>query len=325
MPQMKSGFSHFDDCRRENFCASVLLLAMEADEETKRLVVDAVCRELGIHEPVTVVAMGREARLATSASDGSRVRTDIWLQLRDSKRHFHVLVELKTHDRWHVNAIADQVRQQAARKKLARSRHEIGGCVLLAPSHLCARVRQSSSPVPTLEWSALLSGMKRIAKPSSVTEYAIKHLEKYVERPIGIENRTLADFETASTTVGCLRAFLRACIADIGGKETAKFYITDNSEPIRRGGWAHFGISVVFKFEKVEYRLGIYKYVEAPPGEEESLEHPWLEALHNGTHDLVEYLPFNPQSLAPGELDKFRVSFREAWESRKGSSGVGKK
>lgn len=312
---MNSGFSHFDNCHRENFCASVLLLAMEGDEETKRVVANAVCRELGIHEPVTVVAMGREARLATSPDEDTYVRGDIWLKLLDSTGYFHVLIELKTHDRWPVDKIADQVRQQAARETLARSRHPIRGCVLLAPSYLCARVRRLPSPVPTLAWSTLLTEIQRKATRSRIIEYAMTHLERYVERPIGIENRTLSDFETATTTVGCLRAFLLACIADIGGKEK-DFYISDNGEPGRRKGWAYFGFSVVFKLDNVRYRLGIYKYVEAPPGEDEG-QKTWLEALINETHEPVVCLPFDPRSLAPDELEKIRTGFCDAWAARK--------
>jgi len=33
--QVKSGFAHFDGSHRENFCAAVLLLAMEVDDAVK--------------------------------------------------------------------------------------------------------------------------------------------------------------------------------------------------------------------------------------------------------------------------------------------------
>lgn len=39
---MKSGFAHFDGSHRENFCAAVLLLAMEVDETVKVAIADVV-------------------------------------------------------------------------------------------------------------------------------------------------------------------------------------------------------------------------------------------------------------------------------------------
>lgn len=45
---MRTGFGHFDNSHRENFCAAVLLLAMEVDDAVKDLVAGLVRSQLDI-------------------------------------------------------------------------------------------------------------------------------------------------------------------------------------------------------------------------------------------------------------------------------------
>lgn len=58
--RVKSGFAHFDGSHRENFCAAVLLLAMEVDPSVALLVSQTVCARLGIRGEPNLLAFGRE-------------------------------------------------------------------------------------------------------------------------------------------------------------------------------------------------------------------------------------------------------------------------
>ncbi len=149
---MKSGFGHFDDSHGENFCAAVLLLAMEVEDAVRALVAGAVCRALGVdEEPIELLSFGREARLATPDDEEGYARVDIWLLFRGPSGDFYAFVEVKTQDRWDSQHVADQV---------VRSGHAIRGSVLLAPDRICDRVRRIRT-IPTIPWSTLLGEIRR--------------------------------------------------------------------------------------------------------------------------------------------------------------------
>ncbi len=77
------------------------------------------------------------------------------------------------------------------------------------------------------------------------------------------------------------------------------------------------GFSVYFRLGGARYRLGIYKYVEAPPGEHDSLQTAWLEAYADGSQEPIVFLPFNPSTLAPTALEALRTEFSEEWARRR--------
>lgn len=310
---MKSGFAHFDDSHRENFCAGVLLLTMEVEDRVKDVIAQTVLSRLGIAaDDCDLVAFGREARLAAK-DDEAYARVDIWL-LFTKPKPFYVFLEVKSHDRWDAKLVADQVRDQAGRGSVASNTHQIGGSVLLAPHRLCSEVASVAPDIPMISWPQLLRLLQDVSPGSKLTQHCITHLEETVDRPIGIAARTLLGFEDATTTVACLRTFLTACIADVGGKPTQKLHTTPgDGQPLRGGGWAWHGISVPFGAEDGQYYLGIYKYVETPPGKEAYLETLWLEAYPDGSLIAKVEIDFTPSSLSPDELSKSRALFKAKW------------
>jgi hypothetical protein len=315
---MKTGFAHFDDSHRENFCAAVLLLTMEVESAVQGAIARLVQSALGIEGECELVAFGREARLAAK-DDEAHARVDIWLLFRKPKP-FYAFLEVKTHDRWPAKLVAEQVRDQAGRASMATNTHEIVGSVLLAPARLCLEVASVDPNIPKILWPQLLRTLKDISPASKLTQHCITHLEKTVDQPIGIANRPLVGFEDATTTVACLRTFLTACIADIGGTRKNKLNTTPgDGQPLRGGGWAWHGISVPFVAQGGQYYLGIYKYVEAPPGKESYLDTLWLEAYPDGSLVAEPELEFKPSSLSPDELDKVRALFKAKWCERKGT------
>jgi hypothetical protein len=316
---MRSGFAHFDQTHRENFCAAVLLLTMEVDDLAKQAVADLVRGALGISAPCELVSFGREARLATR-EDEPYARVDLWLLFRSSEP-FYAFVEVKTHDQWDAASVAAQVRDQATRPRLVSSKHAIRGSVLLAPDRLCDRVRAADGTIPTLPWAQLLRTLKLLPTSSQLTQHAIRHLEENVDRPTGIADRTLNDFEHATTTVACLRQFLKGCIAEVEGTRLTGFNTTPgDGEPLRWSGWAWYGVSVPFTLDEDKYRLGIYKYVSTPPGEESARDVLWLEAYAGDDPNPVAFLKFDPPTLAPPELDKFRAEFKREWSTRRSAT-----
>jgi hypothetical protein len=316
---MKSGFAHFDDSHRENFCAAVLLLTLEIEDDVRAAIANAVLTALGITAACELVSAGREARLAVEDEEEGYARVDLWLLFRQGAEHFYAFIEVKSHERWDARAVADQVTDQAAHRRLVRSAHEIRGSVLLAPARLCERVRLARD-VPTLSWTTLLNSLRVCARTSRLTQHAVRHLEEHVDRPIGIADRTLSEFQQATTTIACLREFLAACVADIGGALTKGLNMTPgDGEPLRWSGWAWHGISVPFTLDGKKHRLGIYNYIETPPGEEASLEMPWLEAYEDSAQDPIAFVPFNPPTLAPSALDAARAQFQSEWRARQGA------
>lgn len=68
-------------------------------------------------------------------------------------------------------------------------------------------------------------------------------------------------------------------------------------------------------------RLGIYRYVEAPPGHEAALADAWLELYHDDPHRPVHWVRFAPADLGPEALDAVRAEFRESWAARAATRG----
>ena len=125
----------------------------------------------------------------------------------------------------------------------------------------------------------------------------------------------LTDLDRVTSTVACLRAFLQSCIDAVGGRyDTRALWLTgQDGEPLRADGWAYHGLSVPFRLDGAQHRLGIYRYVETPEGCEDGLEGHWLE-LDRGEEDesRVE-LRFDPADLSAKELARFRKAFIDEW------------
>lgn len=314
---MKSGFGHFDDSHRENFCAAALLLTMDVEPAVKEVVGESVREALGLPESFEVMNFGREARLAVADEEDGYARVDLWLLFRSGDERRYGFVEVKTHDRWSAEEVAGQVLDQASRPRLARGGEQIAGSVLLAPDRLCARVREVEPRVPTISWSTLIARVRAKCGDARLTQHVLRHLEAHVERPTGIANRTLSGFQEATTTIACLRQFLVSCVAEIGGGRASGVNTTPgDGEPYRWNGWAWFGVSVPFSLQDEKYRLGIYQYVEAPPGEESARETLWLEAYVGDNPVPIAFVKFDPPTLGSKDLDAIRTSFVEVWRNR---------
>ena len=140
-----------------------------------------------------------------------------------------------------------------------------------------------------------------------------------MDRPAGVDREmTLNDFEQATTTIACLRQFLMECIADIGGSvHGERLHMTSaDGKPRRGSGWAWHGLSVPFRSTSGKGRVGIYKYEEAPPGEENAREKLWLEAYVGDGDTPVAFVPFAPPSLSAKELGAVRMKLTAEWKRR---------
>jgi hypothetical protein len=312
---MKSGFSHFDSSHRENFCAAVLLLTMEVDDAVKDLVANIVRAELDIDASWELLGFGREARLVKT-DDDNYARVDLWLLFGPSSDPSYAFIEVKTHEGWDAEQVVHQVLDQAERA-LARSARRIHGCVLLAPERLCQRVQGHG--VRAITWTRLLQDLRMLRSPSPLTELAISHLEEQMDRPAGLDRPiTMDQFEQATTTVGCLRQFLLDCIRDVGGRVKGVQLYTAHGDgrPGRASGWAWHGLSVPFALGAQKGRIGIYRYAEAPPGDESALQTLWLEAYLGEGDVPLAFVKFAPATLAAKELDVARAELKAEWERR---------
>jgi hypothetical protein len=314
---MKSGFSHFDGSHRENFLASVLLLAMESEDVVRDVVARLVRERLGIAEAYPVTGLSREVRLATT-EDGKYARADLCLDFDSPRGPFCAFIEVKTHQGWDGGHVAHQVADQASRTP-ARVPRDARGSILLAPERVCRWVASLDPTVRTIPWRQLINELRALPSTSPLTKLAIQHLEENVDRAAGLDRpMTLAHFEQATTTVACLREFLVDCAADIGGAVHGEpIYLTPGDGKPRRGsGWAWHGLSVPFSVGGQKGRIGIYKYADAPPGEQAALDTLWLETYLGDGEMPVAWVKFAPPTLAAKELDAVRADLGDAWKKR---------
>jgi len=314
---MKSGFSHFDGSHRENFLASVLLLAMENDDAVRDVVVRLVRDKLGIDTACPVTGLSREVRLAATA-DGRYARADLCIDFRSSAGQFCAFIEVKTHEGWDDGHVAYQVSDQASRTPV-RVPREVRGSVLLAPERVCRWVASRDPEVRVIPWRRLIGELRALPSPSPLINLALQHLEENVDRTAGLDRpMTLNHFEQATTTVACLREFLADCAADLGGSVHGEpLYLTPgDGKPRRGGGWAWHGLSVPFSLGGRRGRVGVYKYADAPPGEQAALDTLWLEAYLCEGEMPVAFVRFAPATLATKELDEARAALNEEWKRR---------
>jgi hypothetical protein len=315
---MKTGFGHFDSSHRENFCAAILLLAMEVDDAVRELVASLVRAQLDIAPSAPLLELGREARLA-AAEDEDWARVDLCLLFGPRTAPAYAFVEVKTHGRWDATHVANQVRDQSERKVARGGERHVLGSVLLAPERLCQSVRDVNKQVRVISWPSLFAKLRALHSPSALTELAIQHLEETMDRPAGLDRPiTLSHFEQATTTIACLRQFLVECIADVGGSvHGERLYMTPGDGKPRRGNrWAWHGLSVPFSLGGQKGRVGIYKYEEAPPGEESARETLWLEAYLGDGDTPVAFVAFAPPTLSAKDLDAARMALKTEWTLR---------
>lgn len=314
---MKSGFAHFDGSHRENFCAATLLLAMEVDDAVCDCITNIVRSALSL-EAAALVDFGREARLET-ADDEDYARVDIWLLFKSPTGLFYAFIEVKTHNGWEAEHVRTQVNDQARRRALVRTTHPIRGSMLLAPTALCRQVRQLDASVHAVTWDELIRALRSLHSASRLTALAVQHLEQNMERAAGIDRPlSMSDFESATTTVACLRQFLIECVTALGGGVRGDpFYMTPgDGEPRRRGAWAWHGLAVPFSMRDRRGRIGIYKYAEAPPGEESAKDALWVEVYLGDDETPAAFTKFAPSTLASAELARAREQLVVAWRSQ---------
>lgn len=313
---MKSGFGHFDSSHRENFCAAVLLLAMELDEGVKTLIARLVREQLAIPATCPLVAFGREARLEQK-EDGGYARVDLWLLFECQDGPRYAFVEVKTHCRWEAEHVARQVRDQSERR-IARNPRRICGSVLLGPPRLCRLVQNVDKDVRAIDWLRLIGELRALPEPSMLTTHAIEHLEEQMEHPPGLNQAiTLDEFEAATKIVACLRGLLVDCIADVGGNVHGEplFTTPGDGRPRRSGDWAWHGLAVPFTLNGKKGRIGVYKYSDTPAAEVAARETLWLEAYLEDTDTPVAFVKFTPPTLASQHLEAVRAEFKREWPS----------
>lgn len=306
------GFSHFDGSHRENFCASLLLVLMEVEPQA-RAVVEKAVREV-VREPAALGALldfGREARLEPG-TEGQVARTDIWLLFAASESKRHVFLEVKTHTRWRPDHVRAQLVMQRESPGTVRRPYPTHDALLLAPGTLCRAVNDRS-----LAWARLIQALRADVPSTAFTERAMQHLDAHADRTIGLSPNGVADLVRATSTVACLREFLQACVADLGGKcrERDLWLTPGNGAPGRGAGWAWHGLSVPFTRAGASFLLAIYRYVEAPVGGEEFLNGNWIEVYAVGRDEPEAIVPFDPTDLSPQALESFRGKLRTAWST----------
>ncbi len=319
---MKNGFAHFDRSGMENFCAAVLLLAMDVDDSVKERIAALVRKELDIAQTCPLQAWGREARLQ-SKEDRGYARVDLWLLFGPIADASYAFVEVKTHDHWDEIHVARQVRDQSERRVTRSGERRVQGSILLAPERLCSRVQKVDGNVRFITWPRLLTELRALRPSSSpLTDIAICHLEEKMDRPPGLDRPiSLEYFEQAATTIACLREFLVECVADVGGhvkgRRSSRVFLTPgDGKPRKDGGWAWHGLAVPFSIGRQKGRIGIYKYSAAPPDETRAVETLWLEAYLDDTSVPFAALKFAPATLSSGQLDTVRAAFKNEWDAR---------
>lgn len=302
---MNHGFRHFPSNHLENFVASTLLLLLETDPHSRA----ALCRRLRSAAGLTpegaeLLDLGREATL--TGANGELGYSDLWLRFPEGV----LLVELKKPG-WPVAKVRAQL-ERYRDGTLAKTGEPPIGAVLVAP-----RVLGGAAPAGFVSWGEVIRGIREAGPEGALAKRVIAHLEKQMERDIGLAEGGRMDVREVARQVASLKSFLRSCALEIGGDpEPDAIYTTpSDGEPLRRDGWAWHGVSVPFVLGRTRFRVGVYHYAEAPDGEEAALKHAWLEAYQaNSDSPLVE-LPFDG-SLAPDDLDRLRTLFRDAWKGR---------
>lgn len=303
---MNTGFAHFDASSNENFSSALLCLVLEADEAARLAFVRLVCRalnrdpdELGPLEDIR-----REERLDPDDGRAYR-RADLTLWFRDGL----LLIEVKTHNAWDLQHVLDQLAAQRGSQGPVTRRRAPLGVVLLAPSALASRV--CAAKAHAVSWAAVMNALR--ANPNPFVEKAIKHWETNVERPFGLA-QPVGDFMGSVQVVACLRAFLQACANDIDMRPAyPDLNLTGwDGGTFSGGGWRWHGVSVPTKGGP-DARIGIYRYVEAPPGHEASKDGAWLELYVEDPNVEAHYIQFAPRDLSAEALDEVRAEFRRSW------------
>lgn len=299
---MNHGFDHFDRSTDENFVSAMLLLLLETDADARR----AVCgllrsrapRLAGNDEPIEI---GRERPLR--GRNGEEGWSDLWLRFADGT----LVVEVKTHDRWSVAHIEAQVARYRD-GTLGNPAEPVADVVLLAP-----RVFGGGKPSGFVSWGEVIRVLRDLPAVGPLATRVIAHLERCVERDIGLEKGARMDVRETARQVAAIREFLKSCLLAVGGKPKDQLYTTPgNGEPLRKDGWAWHGLSIPFAAGDEAYRVGVYQYAEAPSDRQDALKHPWLEAYRERDDKLVVELPFHG-SLAPADLEQLRTDFSREW------------
>lgn len=300
---MNHGFDHFDSSHQENFISAMLLLLMECDEAVRRELCGLFLERAGVTEwEPRLVDLGRERSIR--CADGIDRRVDLWLRFPQGI----LVVEVKTTETWQADYIELQVERYRT-GTLRNPESAVGAAVLLVPRALDKAVGTGA-----VTWGAVVRHLRGLESASPLAERAITHIENLVERDIGIPEGAVMNVRETARHVGALRDFLVSCVRAIDGKPQGSLWTTPgDGEPLRRDGWAWYGLSIPFSIGDETFRLGVYEYVETPTGLEVALKHPWLEMYRNCDDQNVVELEFDG-NLSPGHLDELRKEFVDAWE-----------
>ena len=306
---MAHGFDHFDHRHDENFASAVLCLLVDLDPQARerlaQLVSDSVGEDLG-----PILAVRREGRLGPDRGR-ARQRSDLGLRFGRGI----VLVEVKTRTSWQVGHVVEQVKAQARSSGPVTWGRLPLAAVLLAPTALVVRVRETSA-LPTLRWYDLIECFRDLQ--GILAKAAIKHWESHVETTIGFDLPFDAtDLDGAVRRVAALRALLEACAQDVGEKpDRRKLNLSGHDgRPFRYEEWTWHGISVPLVGGR-HWRIGIYRYLEVPQGSEDALQGAWLELYYEDQSEPEVCLAFAPPRLDPASLDRVRRDFREECQRR---------
>lgn len=311
---MKNGFSHFDQNHAENFCAAVLCLVMEVSPEARKRVV-ALIRAAVPENLGELVEIARERRLRRSDAKAYR-RGDICLLFEAGP----VLVEVKTRNTWDTDLVIAQLKAQARSAGPHTWGKQPRTVILMAPTALTARI-VAHLDCPTLRWFDLIEALRSVE--DAVVKHAVQHWESRVETTIGSGDPFAAgDFDAIVRRMASLRALLEACAYDIGERpDRRKMNLTgQDGRPFRFEGWTWHGVSVPLIGTR-HRRIGIYRYLEVPAGNEAALEGAWLELYLDDPNRPVAFVAFQPPALAPEALDAVRSEFRDECV-RKGVAGT---
>lgn len=299
---MNHGFAHFDAHRRENFVAAALLFLLETEPASSKALCTLFLSRAGLPD-APLSDLGRETSLVSA--QGESGRSDLWLRFPDGV----LLIEVKSHGAWS----ADDVAKQLARYRegtLAMLPGKVLGAVLLTP-----RVLGMRDGTRLITWGEVIRTIRGASPDGLVAARVVAHLERHVERDLGLPEGGRMNVRETARQVAALREFLKSCVRAVDGKLRTNdpFWMTPgDGEPLRNDGWAWRGMSVPFDLEEKEFRIGVYDYVAAPAGCDAATAHAWLEAYRGGKESPVVELAFEG-SLALADLDALRQRFVEAW------------
>jgi hypothetical protein len=300
-------FDHFDHSHEENFCAAVLLLVRELDTEgVGQVLVDKVSEAAGLGAGWKCAVATREVGIVPD-DEGHADRTDIVLFLRRESERRTVLVEVKVHERWHLEHVVEQLRRQGDDRPL-RTGEKVDAAVLLGPTRLVDGVRaQAESNDFAVSWAELLAALESrdsSGSNSELFEQAVQHLRNSTGVAPGADGLHGRDLHDVIQGVGVLEGLLDRCLRGLGGQKPQKLYTHVDGKASVSREWTWRAVQRQFELDDKKYWIGVWSYLEGSKWKGVQLE------LYDSSGRRVEGVIIDgDRALTAEYLDQLRAEF----------------